>query len=75
MCDNPLCDIEHDHHTPEDERDGRDGGDWHLAFAGMTIGPTPFDRDPFLTLVHAPRSISVPPKDEYAAENGERREG
>jgi hypothetical protein len=49
----------------------------------MTIGPTPFDRDPFLMLIHAPASIRVPPEDEPAVEcgsdvggaNGARREG
>jgi hypothetical protein len=56
----------------------RDGGDWHPAFAGMTIGPTPFDRDPFLMLLHAPVSNGAPPEDEYSTDvggaNGARRE-
>jgi hypothetical protein len=55
----------------------RDGGDWHPAFAGMTIGPTPFDRDPFLMLIHAPVSIGAPPEIGYTTDvggaNGARR--
>jgi hypothetical protein len=47
----------------------RDSGDWLLAFAGMAIGPTPFDRDPFLMLICAPISIGGSPEDEYAIEN------
>jgi hypothetical protein len=42
----------------------RDGGDWHPAFAGMTIGPTSFDRDPFLILIQAPEPIGAPSEPE-----------